>query len=187
MTAAIFGLIGVAIGGALQFIREHLILGGQRRREVLAASRLIYADLNLIQLYASARLSDRRDNPERIQKLRLWRLHHRFNPAWETHRAVLAASMSDVTWGYVSVLYMLIAAESIDRTEAPRPNEYLGPKVTWASIDKHAAKARDRMGQQIATLTTGWPGRLLDRLHLRDGPPPIEWDAGDSWADIETP
>jgi hypothetical protein len=54
MTAALFGLLGVLVGGLLQFLRDHGIESARRNRELLGAARAIGRQRRRYGVYGAA-------------------------------------------------------------------------------------------------------------------------------------
>ncbi len=97
MTAAIFGLVGVIIGGLLNGAMTAWQARRQEKADGRVAARLVYVELRDIYLLgaAAATLEVPRQTPFPT-------------PAWQNHQAVLARALSDEAWETVCGAYELI-------------------------------------------------------------------------------
>jgi hypothetical protein len=108
MTEAIFGLVGVLVGGAITWGIEAARERRRRREELRVAVRLVSAELK--ELDYRARFPQRAKGPAA--------------PAWQAHQHVLARDLNDETWSTVAHAYEDLlyveqgrpVAEGADRT-----------------------------------------------------------------------
>jgi hypothetical protein len=96
MTEAIFGLIGVIIGGLLNGGVTYLTAKKQRQTEALIGARLIHSEIESNQLATQLSL-----------EAKTWD-HFRFGikiDDWLTHREALAGVLNDVDWSALDDYY----------------------------------------------------------------------------------
>jgi hypothetical protein len=102
MAAAIFGLLGVIVGGLINGVVSWL---AQRRKDeatALSAKRLVANELGT--WFVLAREANAR-SPEQLPQLR-----KAAPTTWQSNRSVLARSLSDADWDVVAIAYAHIDA-----------------------------------------------------------------------------
>jgi hypothetical protein len=106
VTAAVFGLVGVVIGGLLSGGATYLMVRRQEGAELRQARRLVADELFDIALQLSILLEDRAMPPESSPM--------RDNPlpsrSWEMNKATLARGLSDKDWGDLPGFYSRMEA-----------------------------------------------------------------------------
>src|ERR1017187_1506016 len=118
MTAAIFGLVGVIVGGvingAVTAVLQRRTEGSDRR----SAARLVRSEL---VRFRSLALVAARHSPEHLPQL------HQTTPViWESYRAVLARVLTDEDWVLVARAYA-----HVDALAAVLVFEHDGTLVDW--------------------------------------------------------
>jgi hypothetical protein len=102
VTAAIFGLLGVIVGGLVTGGVSYVLEARRERKELRRARRLVWAEIDVIRIQlrllaetGRVPLEGVRDTPDR------------FLPSleWSQHKSILAAELSDEAWVDVSSLY----------------------------------------------------------------------------------
>jgi len=120
MTAAIFGLVGVIVGGvingAVTAVLQRRTEGSDRR----SAARLVRSEL---VRFRSLALEAARHSPEHLPQL------HQTTPViWESYRAVLARALANEDWVLVARAYA-----HLDALAAVLVFEHDGALVEWRS------------------------------------------------------
>lgn len=136
MTAAIFGLFGVIVGGVLNTAAGLWQERRRERREARPTARLVMTELSEIQAVLTA---DARRHPE-------YRMGSMPPPtAWPDGRATLAAVLDGETWTAVSGAYMM-AEYIFEREEGALPTRALYGRA-WLPHEISAAifKAQRRL------------------------------------------
>ena len=117
MTEAIFGLIGVMIGGLLNGGVTYLTSRSQTGREAKIGARLVHSEIKLNQIATQLAIDGKSWLPMRVG----------VNvDAWLEYRASLAAALSDDAWAAVDTYYgqaLTIAAMKEISDEAPEASE----------------------------------------------------------------
>jgi len=102
MTAAIFGLIGVVVGGAINFIVTALLQRRTERFDRRSAARLVRSEL---VRFRSLAVEATRRPPDELPQLR------EATPIlWQSHRASLARALPDEEWELVARAYAHVDA-----------------------------------------------------------------------------
>lgn len=95
MTAALFGLLGVLVGGLLQVLKDVMVDRRASRRELLAAARLVYHDLDyLSRLSKAMHEGELRDG----QRYGVAAIRDAYTSSWHTSKATLAPLIPEQIW-----------------------------------------------------------------------------------------
>jgi hypothetical protein len=139
MTAAIFGLIGVVVGGLLNGAVTALQARRADRADTRVSARLV--DLELRQaglwLVIDEDTTEETSAPSMVQQ--------RFMPyAWDKHREVLARALSDKEWETVTAAYEIITDDS-----GRKPDRSDADVVTNATLIVRRVGERPNFGRRI--------------------------------------
>jgi hypothetical protein len=145
MTAAIFGLLGVIVGGVLNGVVTWRIERARERGDARAAARLVIEELGVARggfiVYAFRRgreLEFEQPHSRAFDEL-VSQLH---DDAWREHRAILARALDAPGWFAVSTAYHEIAW-----MRGPGDNDAKRISLsTPAEPLRGAATLRDKMG-----------------------------------------
>jgi hypothetical protein len=102
MTAAIFGLVGVIIGGVINFVVTAFLQRRTERSDRRSAARLVRSEL---VRFRSLALAAARSSPDHLPQLR-----DATPMLWQSHRATIARALSDEQWGPVALAYAHVDA-----------------------------------------------------------------------------
>jgi hypothetical protein len=103
MTAAVFGLLGVIVGGALNGLIQAALARRRDRADGVAAARLVLHELELLK--GDFELWLQGDRPPRVPIT---------SPAWQAHRASLARVLAEPEWDMVSAAYTWVELHNSD-------------------------------------------------------------------------
>jgi uncharacterized membrane protein YcfT len=92
MTEAIFGLIGVLIGGLLNVGVAYVAERRVRKADVKVSARLLYSEIKLNQVSVRLALQEKRWGPAKTDVLR---------DDWIDHRATLANLLTEGEWSMI--------------------------------------------------------------------------------------
>lgn len=153
MTAAIFGLLGVIVGGALNVAAAEWQIRRRERREARPAARLVMNELSEIQAILEA---DARREPE-------YRMGAVPRPThWPTARQTLAAIVDGETWttlnaAYTMAEYVTLKEEGELPTRALYGRAWLPEEISAAIYDAQCRLHRwaDLPGNQKPTEPVG--------------------------------
>ena len=110
MTAAIFGLLGVLVGGLLATTGQYLLGVRNEYAAATVAARLIGAELDVLR--AVVQSSARNDNPSALD-----------TPAWDRQQAAFALVVADRLWDAVESAYVALAELRATPSSEPYPSE----------------------------------------------------------------
>jgi len=102
MTAAIFGLLGVIVGGVINGVVSAVLARRTERADSRGAARLVRSELVRFRALA---LGARTWAPENLPQLR-----YAQTELWNANRAVLARALSDSDWAVVARAYAHVEA-----------------------------------------------------------------------------
>lgn len=113
MEQALFGLLGVIVGGVLTGLGPYVLATRAERRQARASARLLEAELRAIVIplrVSDLTADDSKDIPRYDE---LWLKARKWMPAprlWEAHRATLAEVLNPTEWNSLSRAYEAVAA-----------------------------------------------------------------------------
>src|SRR4051794_9992388 len=110
MTAAIFGLVGVLVGGLLATTGQYLLGVRNEYAAATVAARLIGAELNVLR--AIVQSGARNEDPSA-----------RDTPVWDRQQAAFALVAPNRHWDAVETAYVQLAALRASRSQEPFPSE----------------------------------------------------------------
>jgi hypothetical protein len=110
MTAAIFGLVGVLVGGLLATTGQYLLGVRNEYAAATVAARLIGAELNM--LCALVRSGAGNQDPSALD-----------TPVWGSQQAAFALVVPNGHWDAVESAYVLLAALRASPAHEPFPSE----------------------------------------------------------------
>jgi hypothetical protein len=110
MTAAIFGLVGVLVGGLLATTGQYLLGVRNEYAAATVAARLIGAELN--RLSAVVQSGARSQDPKALD-----------TPVWDSQQAAFALVVPNRHWHAVESAYVLISAIRASPSNEPFPSE----------------------------------------------------------------
>ena len=110
MTAAIFGLIGVLVGGVLATTGQYLLGVRNEYAAATVAARLIGAELNVMR--AVVQSAARNEDPSALD-----------TPVWDRQQAAFALVVPNRHWDAVESAYVLLAALRASPSHEPYPSE----------------------------------------------------------------
>ncbi len=113
MEQAIFGLVGVIIGGVITGLGPYFLATRADRRRARAAARLLEAELRAITSYLGLAADERRHEPRADRDALYLAAITSSLPSvrlWEAHRATLSEVLSAKEWHALSLAYEAIAA-----------------------------------------------------------------------------
>lgn len=102
MTAAIFGLLGVIVGGVINGVVTATLQRRNERSDQRSAARLVRSEL---VGFGSLGLEAAKRSPEQLPQLR-----NATPVLWQSNRAVLARALSDEHWALVARAYAHVDA-----------------------------------------------------------------------------
>jgi hypothetical protein len=110
MTAAIFGLVGVLVGGLLATTGQYLLGVRNEYAAATVAARLIGAELNALRAVVESGARSR--DPSALD-----------TPVWERQQAAFALVVPNRHWDAVESAYVLLAALRGSPSHEPFPSE----------------------------------------------------------------
>jgi hypothetical protein len=120
MTAALFGLLGVIVGGLLNWLIQTVLALRRDRADGVVAARLVLHELGLLTGDFELWLEGSRPPSVPLR-----------SPAWRAHRAALARVLADPEWDMVSGAYTWIELHNADPLVDERPAPY---DSFWRSV-----------------------------------------------------
>jgi hypothetical protein len=158
MTAAIFGLLGVLVGGVLSSAGDAWLDRRRQLLEGLAAARLVGSEMHGLDVEIRAMTGFRTRGANELS-----------TPVWHEHRTALAGLLASKDWRLISGAYGMVAlAEEVRRSG----NEELRDSsvATLSQIASSLADTREMLasvgeGSRLSQpqkvmlrLSGGWPG-----------------------------
>ncbi|MDQ6804764.1 MAG: hypothetical protein M3065_07305 [Actinomycetota bacterium] len=111
MTAAVFGLLGVIVGGVLNGLIQAALARRRDHADGVVAARLVLHELELLrgdfELWLQGDRAPRVPTPSR---------------AWQAHRAALARVLAEPEWDMVSAAYTWVELHNADPPVEQRPD-----------------------------------------------------------------
>jgi hypothetical protein len=136
MTAAIFGLLGVIVGGVLNGLVTLLLDGHRRKQELRTAARLVIFEFGTCASAIQNALEDERWS---LTARDLLRTGH-----WDGNQALLAAGTDDETWVKLSSAALQIGLVRVFAETVTPDRELVSDDTEWMrGIHLEINEARD--------------------------------------------
>ncbi len=156
MTAAIFGLLGVIVGGVLNGVVAYWLERRREVREAIVGARLVRHELDLIRGDFEHFLRENRGSAMPRVPIR--------HPAWDAHREILARVLPAPDWEMVSAGYTWIELHN-----GEPPNMSDDEEIGEGMQDLYADVLTEMKGSLVSLLplTEGRRNRVGLRMRWR--------------------
>jgi hypothetical protein len=149
MTAAIFGLLGVIVGGVMNGVVSAMLQRCTERSEQRSAARLVRSEL--VGYRSLAREAAQR-SPEHLPQL-----HDATPILWQSHRTVLARALSDEHWAVVARAYAHVDALLSVRSLSPTAHSWTGEAAKRSGYSVQASHPLRRPRPSSGELQVSFP------------------------------